>query len=141
VPDHKKKCLSLCMHWQVRLLSKGQMPETGGNMKTNLIECPECKTKRLKMVTVCPECGNSPKTTKKKTKNKTNGTINTTLIQCAACKKMISKTAKACPQCGEPSKSNKILKMGIGLIMMGFGLMILIPILGIVIMAVIGVAL
>jgi len=51
-----------------------------------------------------------------------------TLINCAACTRTISKSAKACPHCGEPSKSAKMLKMALGLIAMGIGLMILIPI-------------
>ena len=65
--------------------------------------------------------------------------MKTKLIECKACGTKISKGAKSCPHCGEPSKQANAMKTGIALIGIGFGLMIFIPIL-IVIVAAIGAA-
>ncbi len=51
------------------------------------------------------------------------------LIKCKACEKEISKTAKVCPHCGELPTSSKIMQFGIGMIFLGFALVITIPIL------------
>ena len=66
--------------------------------------------------------------------------MKTKMVVCPACKATISKLAKACPNCGEPSKQSKRFKMAFGLIMMGVGLMFLIPVVIIVIAAIAGVA-
>ena len=66
--------------------------------------------------------------------------MKTKMIVCEGCGATISKLAKVCPTCGEPSKQSKRFKMAFGLIMMGVGLMFLIPIVIVIIGVIAGVA-
>ena len=54
---------------------------------------------------------------------------NRKMVICKGCGTHISKLAKECPHCGEPSTAKKMMQISIGIMALGFLLIVGVPIL------------